>query len=205
MNQYFDEKTNKYHITMEVGMPRRSSSRKNNFRIYSITNDSNEIIKDPVLSDSKYVFEIHNHLFGRKVFFKFSFEKNMFEKIKSFNFGLCEEGYGWIFKDIIVENNFFIDKNLIESPEDKALDEVTNSEGVADDVIVGDVVDNSFVVVDKTDIIKDNESIILLVSSQEEALKKQETPNETISIDLIKPKTNNKKTNSKKSNKTKIR
>lgn len=107
MNQYFDHTTNKYHLTLEVEIPKYLPSRTVNFRIFSITDKSFEIIRDPQLLNSKYIFEMYRSLFGKKVFFNFSFDKYEFEKIRSFNFGLCEEGVRWILKDIIFENIFF--------------------------------------------------------------------------------------------------
>lgn len=110
MNQYFDKKTDKYYITIIADIPNCLPSSIINFRIYSIIDYNMDEIRDPNIDNSSYIFRLSKRSFNKKMLFKFSFDKNEFEKIKLFKFGLCEEQIRWIFNDIIVENNFFIEK-----------------------------------------------------------------------------------------------
>lgn len=198
MNQYFNQNTGKYHLTLEIEIPKHLPSRPVNFRIFSITNRLHEIIRDPKILNSNYVFEIYRYLFGKKVFFNFSFDKNEFENIRSINLGLCEENVSWIFKDIMVENVFFIENeknNTLLLNKINHLNDKINNDQVKNDV-TKDILNTSLELSSFKDF-TDKESSVLEITSSIDSSKTINKKNTTDSIHSL------KKTSSKKITKNK--
>lgn len=106
MEQFLDQKDGKWHITMWMIVPTVSVKHIYNFRIHSITNNDNFITRDPVISNSHYIFGLGTKFFGKKIFFNASFDPLEIQNIKSFKFGFCNEQVSWLSNTfVVVENN----------------------------------------------------------------------------------------------------
>lgn len=98
----------KYYIEFWYKIPFLNKiNNKLNFRIFSIINENDIEIKDPIIEDSDYIFQLNENFINKEVFFQTSFQKDVFEKIKNINFGICDEGYSWILNNIRIENSYF--------------------------------------------------------------------------------------------------
>lgn len=117
MNQYLDEKDGKWHITMNVSIPRVLIKNKLNFRLYSVTMKNGKVIRDPSLKLSKYVFGISPSLMGRVVFFNTSFDVNEISEISEFKLGLCDERIRWYEDTFISIENNLVTATLIKQDE----------------------------------------------------------------------------------------
>jgi len=105
MNQYLDEKDGKWHISLSVDIPRILIKNKLNFRLHSIIMKNGEVIRDPSLSSSNYIFGIAPSFMGKKGFFFSYFEPKEIEEIDQFKFGLCDERVRWHESTIISIKN----------------------------------------------------------------------------------------------------
>ena len=106
MEQFLDQKDNKWHITMWMVVPTVNVKHGYNFRVHSITNNDGSIIRDPSISNSHYIFGISTKFFGKKVFFNASFDSLEIQNVKSFKFGFCNEQVAWLNNTFVVfENN----------------------------------------------------------------------------------------------------
>jgi len=98
----------KYYIEFWYHIPSLSNiNNKLNFRIFSIINENDIEIRDPIIEDSDYIFPLNENFINKEVFFQTSFKKDIFEKIKNINFGICDEGYFWVLNNIRIENSYF--------------------------------------------------------------------------------------------------
>jgi hypothetical protein len=106
MEQFLDQKDNKWHITMWVIVPVVNVRHSYNFRAHSIVNNDSSVIRDPVISNSNYIFALGTKFFNKKVFFNASFDPLEIQNIKSFKFGFCNEQVAWLNNTfVVVENN----------------------------------------------------------------------------------------------------
>jgi hypothetical protein len=105
MNQYLDEKDGKWHISLSVDIPRILVKNKLNFRLHSVVMRNGEVIRDPSLSSSNYIFGIAPSFMGKKGFFFSYFEPKEIEEVDQFNFGLCDERVRWHESTIISIKN----------------------------------------------------------------------------------------------------
>jgi hypothetical protein len=95
MNQYLDEKDGKWHVSLSVDIPRILVKNKLNFRLHSVVMKNGEVVRDPSLSSSRYIFGIAPSFMGKKGFFFSYFEPTEIEEVDQFNFGLCDERVRW--------------------------------------------------------------------------------------------------------------
>ncbi len=107
MKQYLDKADGKWHIELVVSVPPVIVKNKLNFRLKSVTMKDGSVIKDPDFAFSKYIFAIHRNALGKKVVFNAFFSQSKSSKIKSFQFGFCDEMVKW-FNDTLfdVENTY---------------------------------------------------------------------------------------------------
>lgn len=106
MEQFLDQKDGKWHITMWMTVPIVNVKHSYNFRVHSITNNDDSIVRDPAISNSHYVFGLGTKFFSKKVFFNASFDPLEIQDIKSFKFGFCNEQIAWLSNTfLVVENN----------------------------------------------------------------------------------------------------
>lgn len=105
MEQFLDQKDGKWHITMWMIVPTANVKHIYNFRIHSIINNDNSITRDPVISNSHYIFGLGTKFFGKKVFFNASFDPLEIQSVKSFKFGFCNEQISWLSNTFVVVDN----------------------------------------------------------------------------------------------------
>ena len=106
MEQFLDQKDGKWHITMWMIVPTVNVKHIYNFRIHSIINNDNSITRDPIISNSHYIFGLGTKFFGKKIFFNASFDPLEIQNVKSFKFGFCNEQVSWLSNTfVVVENN----------------------------------------------------------------------------------------------------
>jgi hypothetical protein len=105
MNQYLDEKDGKWHVSLSVDIPRILVKNKLNFRLHSVVMKNGEVVRDPSLSSSRYIFGIAPSFMGKKGFFFSYFEPTEIEEVDQFNFGLCDERVRWHESTIISIKN----------------------------------------------------------------------------------------------------
>jgi hypothetical protein len=105
MNQYLDEKDGKWHVSLSVDIPRILVKNKLNFRLHSVVMKNGEVVRDPSLSSSRYIFGIAPSFMGKKGFFFSYFEPTEIEEVDQFNFGLCDERVRWYESTIIFIKN----------------------------------------------------------------------------------------------------
>ena len=123
MEQYIENSgtpNERWHITMWVDMPKYSARGILNFRIKSVVNNLEQTISDPNFPNSTYIFRLDNSLLNKRVFFHFSFSTKDILYVKSFQFGLCDEGVKWVHVDGLAEvknesYGFFLYKELVEA------------------------------------------------------------------------------------------
>ena len=171
MDQFLDQKDGKWHITMWMTVPTINIRHSYNFRVHSITNNDDSIIRDPVISNSHYIFGLGTKFFGKKVFFNASFDLLEIQSVKSFKFGFCNEQVSWLSNTfVVVENNCprIINNNDVvieEQPlEVESLDVVeepasvsiqtsailNESETISDDQIFDEIMISSDIIPDNT-------------------------------------------------------
>jgi len=105
MNQYLDEKDGKWHVSLSVNIPRILIKNRLNFRLHSVVMKNGEVVRDPSLSSSRYIFGIAPSFMGKKGFFFSYFEPTEIEEVDQFNFGLCDERVRWHESTIISIKN----------------------------------------------------------------------------------------------------
>ena len=127
MEQYLDQKDDKWHITFWTELPKVMIKNKLNFRIKSVTLCDGSVVSDPQINNSKYIFSIHESMLGKKVFFNFNFDKEEILNISKFNFGLCDEKVAWFGNTFFsVENNYFVNISNLSSEENNSNNFATN-------------------------------------------------------------------------------
>ena len=109
----FNSDLNKYELVVLTIIPDIQIKNDLNFRIFSIKNNNEQIIFDPLIPDSRYVFNLNTNFLNKNVYFIFSFKKEEFENIKEINFGLCHEHISWIIKDIVYLNQYCVSQNNV--------------------------------------------------------------------------------------------
>jgi len=112
MKQFLDKESKTWNITVLTKVPMYSPRKEFNFRIKNIKKKNGEIISDPSLGSSKYVFLIKNDILGKNAYFNFKFSTNDISDIESFTFGFCDEMVKWLSNTLITcENEFLKIKN----------------------------------------------------------------------------------------------
>jgi hypothetical protein len=109
----FNSASQRYELCLLTDIPEVKIKNALNFRIFSIKNNVDQILYDPILQDCNYVFNLNLNFTNKNIYFIFSFKKEEFEKIKEINFGLCHEHISWIIKDIIYLNEYFVVQNNV--------------------------------------------------------------------------------------------
>jgi hypothetical protein len=143
MDQFLDQKDGKWHITMWMTVPTVNIRHSYNFRVHSITNNDDSIVRDPVISNSHYIFDLGTKFFGKKVFFNVSFDPLEIQNVKSFKFGFCNEQVSWL------SNTFFVVEN--NCPKLKNNNDIVAEEQVSE-VKVSDVVEEIISVSNETSV-----------------------------------------------------
>jgi len=106
MEQYLDQKDGRWHITFSTNLPKVIIKNKLNFRLYSVNMINGEVIRDPILKNSSYIFSIPESLNGRSVFFNTSFDINEISNIEEFCFSLCDEKVSWSKEKVFIKNEY---------------------------------------------------------------------------------------------------
>lgn len=114
MNQYLDEKDKKWHISFSVDIPRVLIKNKLNFRLHSVVMKNGDVVRDPSLSSSNYIFSIAPSFMGKKVFFFSYFDTDVIEEVSDFKFGLCDERVRWYENTIISIKNEYLKNEALE-------------------------------------------------------------------------------------------
>jgi hypothetical protein len=152
MEQYLDQKDEKWHITFWFDMPRVIIKNKLNFRIKEIVLEDGSLVSDPKINNSKYIFPIPESILGRNVFFNFNFSPEEISKISEFKIGLCDERVRWFNETIIIlKNNFLKEITInktdhielpgpIEVASDTELIEVIESKNLSEEVFHANIV-----------------------------------------------------------------
>ena len=123
MKQYLEEERNIWNIELVAKVPLYSSRKEFNFRIKSVEKINGEIINDPTLYSSKYIFSINKNMLGKSMYFNFKFSIEDINDVKSFTFGFCDEMVRWLPKTLLTyENEFLKIKNtkILEEVEEKS-------------------------------------------------------------------------------------
>jgi hypothetical protein len=138
----------RWHITMWVDMPKYSASTRSvlNFRVKSILNSKEEVVNDPNFENSRYIFNIDKSYLGKKVFFDFAFCTRDIADVRSFTFGLCDEGIRWInlngFTEVINQNYNLLSNNpdeIIKEKDSVAKEDSIFLEAITLEVISGEL------------------------------------------------------------------
>jgi hypothetical protein len=108
MKQYFDKESNTWNIEIITKVPLYSSKKEFNFRIKSVEKINGEIINDPALHSSKYIFSINKNMLGKNMYFNFKFSKEDISDVRSFTFGFCDEMIRWLPKTFLTYENEFL-------------------------------------------------------------------------------------------------
>jgi hypothetical protein len=108
MRQYLEEKSNTWNIEIVTSVPLYSSKKEFNFRIKSVEKTNGEIINDPTLHSSKYIFSINKNMLGKNMYFNFKFSTEDISDVKSFTFGFCDEMVRWLTKTFLTYENEFL-------------------------------------------------------------------------------------------------
>lgn len=112
MKQFLDEELNTWNITVLTKVPMYRARKEFNFRIKNIKKKGGEIISDPSLNSSKYIFSIKNDILGKNAYFNFKFSTDDISDVESFTFGFCDEMVKWLPNTLITcENEFLKIKN----------------------------------------------------------------------------------------------
>jgi hypothetical protein len=108
MKQYLEEEKNIWNIELVTKVPLYSSRKEFNFRIKSVEKINGEIINDPALYSSKYIFSINKNMLGKNMYFNFKFSTEDISDVKSFTFGFCDEMVRWLTKTFLTYENEFL-------------------------------------------------------------------------------------------------
>lgn len=119
MRQYLEEKSNTWNIEIVTSVPLYSSKKEFNFRIKSVEKTNGEIINDPTLHSSKYIFSINKNMLGKNIYFNFKFSTEDISDVKSFTFGFCDEMVRWLTKTFLTYENEFLKIKNAEILEEK--------------------------------------------------------------------------------------
>jgi hypothetical protein len=119
MRQYLEEKSNTWNIEIVTSVPLYSSKKEFNFRIKSVEKTNGEIINDPTLHSSKYIFSINKNMLGKNMYFNFKFSTEDISDVKSFTFGFCDEMVRWLTKTFLTYENEFLKIKNAEILEEK--------------------------------------------------------------------------------------
>lgn len=88
-------KKNRYKIFISLVIPNLEITRILNFRIKSVTLLNNNIINDPDINNSNYIFEISNSMINTECNFIFDFDIFEISNIKNITIGFCNELIRW--------------------------------------------------------------------------------------------------------------
>lgn len=120
MNYSIDQKikNNKYCISIRCKIPNLKITKILNFRIYKSILEEDDVIKDPEIPNSNYIFNISKSMLNSFYVFEFLFDINEISKYKSFIIGFCDEFVQWNEKTFIrvdidktLNNSLSIEKN----------------------------------------------------------------------------------------------
>jgi len=128
MNYSIDQKikNNKYCISIRCKIPNLKITQILNFRIYKSILDTDDIIQDPEIPNSNYIFNISKTMLNSSYVFEFLFDINEISKYKSFIIGFCDEFIQWneqtlvrvdlnksLSSNVTIQKNSFLQKNSI--------------------------------------------------------------------------------------------
>lgn len=188
MKQYLEKESNTWNIELITKVPLYSSRKEFNFRIKSIEKVNGEIILDPILSSSKYIFSIKNNMLGKNMYFNFKFLTKDISDIKSFTFGFCDEMVRWLPETLLIYENEFLKEKTSE-----AISEIISKEEVT--------INNNFEQILFTDEQKNDISTVALLDKtiDEEILQKKDTEVKAteVKLNLLEKKKYNKKSKTK--------
>lgn len=126
MNYSVDQKikNNKYCISIRCKIPNLKITQILNFRIYKSILDTDDIIQDPEIPNSNYIFNIKKSMLNSFYAFELSLDINEISKYKSFIIGFCDEFVQWneqtfikidinktLGSNSLIQKNSFLQKN----------------------------------------------------------------------------------------------
>ena len=85
----------RYKLIISVIIPKLQITNILNFRIKSITLLNNEVVNDPQINNSNYIFEIKKSQINKKNDFIFDFDITEMSNIKDIDIGFCDEFVRW--------------------------------------------------------------------------------------------------------------
>jgi len=196
MKQYLDKESNTWNIELVTKVPLYSSKKEFNFRIKSVEKINGEIINDPTLHSSKYIFSINKNMLGKNIYFIFKFSKEDINDIKSFTFGFCDEMVRWLPATFLNYENEFLKIKNIETLN------LQNCELISDVICKEEIINNNFEQILFIDEQKNEVETTVLLSEDidKEILQKKEPeikPAEVNKVSLLEKKKYNKKSKTK--------
>jgi hypothetical protein len=85
----------RYKFTISVSIPKLQITKILNFRVKSITLLNNQVIIDPQINNSNYIFEIKENQINKNYDFIFDFDIIEISNIKDIDIGFCDEFVRW--------------------------------------------------------------------------------------------------------------
>jgi hypothetical protein len=200
MKQYLEEEKNIWNIELVTKVPLYSSRKEFNFRIKSVEKINGEIINDPALYSSKYIFSINKNMLGKSMYFNFKFSVEDISDVKSFTFGFCDEMVRWLPKTLFTyENEFLKIKNteILEEVEEESSEVIPKI--IFEETVM---INNNFEQILFTDEQKSDISTIELIDktiAEEISMKKDSEvkPTDVSKVNLLEKKKYNKKSKTK--------
>ena len=86
---------NRYKFTISATIPNLQITKILNFRVKSITLLDNQVINDPHIANSNYIFEIKENQVNKNYDFIFDFDITEISNIKNIDIGFCDEFVTW--------------------------------------------------------------------------------------------------------------
>lgn len=85
----------RYTISISVDVPVLTITQILNFRVYSATFADWQIIQDPYIQNSSYIFEVGRNALNKRANFEFSFDMLEMSNLRSITVGFCDEMVRW--------------------------------------------------------------------------------------------------------------
>ena len=85
----------RYKFTVSAAIPKLQITKILNFRVKSITLLNNQVVNDPQIANSKYIFEIKETQVNKNYNFIFDFDITEISNIKEIDIGFCDEFVRW--------------------------------------------------------------------------------------------------------------
>jgi glycosyltransferase involved in cell wall biosynthesis len=128
MNYSVDQKikNNKHSISIRCKIPNLKITQVLNFRIHKSISNTDNVVQDPEIPNSNYIFNISKSMLNSSYIFEFLFDINEISKYKSFIIGFCDEFIQWneqtflrvdidktLGENSLIHKNSFLQKNSV--------------------------------------------------------------------------------------------